>query len=159
MDTRQIICCLRDVGSFLGVFASDMLPKYPTPRSGTLIVNAYPHTQFALASYPYPITFLPFLLFRRLWSTSIHSGHSHSSTETALSGITTRYSYKALRQPSVANIAVSWRCIWILVTRLKNSLGSFLAPVIPINGCPNYLRWSLAHYPKYYRETGNITPV
>jgi hypothetical protein len=45
MYTRQIVCCLRDVGSFLGVFASDMLPKYPIQRSGTLIVNTDPHTE------------------------------------------------------------------------------------------------------------------
>jgi hypothetical protein len=45
MDTRQIICCLRDVCSFLGVFASDMLPTHPIQRSGTLIVNTDPHTE------------------------------------------------------------------------------------------------------------------
>jgi hypothetical protein len=45
MDTRQIICCLRDLGSFLGVFAFVMLPKYPITRSGTLIVNTDPHTE------------------------------------------------------------------------------------------------------------------
>jgi hypothetical protein len=44
MDARQIICCLRDVGSFLGVFPSDMLPTHPIQRSGTLIVNTDPHT-------------------------------------------------------------------------------------------------------------------
>jgi hypothetical protein len=33
------------VVSFLVVFASDMLPKYPITRSGTLIVNADPHTE------------------------------------------------------------------------------------------------------------------
>ena len=45
MDTLQIMCTLRDVESFLGVFASDMLPP---PRSitrpGTIIVNIDPHT-------------------------------------------------------------------------------------------------------------------
>jgi hypothetical protein len=46
MDTRQIICCLRYVGcSFLGVFASDMLPKHPTASSCTFIVNTDPHTE------------------------------------------------------------------------------------------------------------------
>jgi hypothetical protein len=46
MDTRQIICFLRDVRSFLGVLASDMLPKYPIAHSGTHIVNTDPHTEF-----------------------------------------------------------------------------------------------------------------
>jgi hypothetical protein len=46
MDTRQIICCLRDLCSFLGVFASDMLPKYLIGRSETLIVNTDQHTEF-----------------------------------------------------------------------------------------------------------------
>jgi hypothetical protein len=45
MDTRQIICCLRDVSSILGVFASDMLPKYSIARSGSRIVNTDPHTE------------------------------------------------------------------------------------------------------------------
>jgi hypothetical protein len=45
MDTRQIICCLRDVGSFIGVFPSDLLPKYPIALSGTLIVNTEQHTE------------------------------------------------------------------------------------------------------------------
>jgi hypothetical protein len=45
MDTRQIICCLRDVGSFLGVFASYKPPQYPILRYGTLIVITDPHTE------------------------------------------------------------------------------------------------------------------
>jgi hypothetical protein len=45
MDTRQIICCLRDVGSFLGVFPSDLLPKYSIALYGTLIVNTDPQTE------------------------------------------------------------------------------------------------------------------
>jgi hypothetical protein len=45
MNTRQIICCLRDAVTFHGVFASDMLPKYPIAGSGTLIVNTDQHTE------------------------------------------------------------------------------------------------------------------
>ena len=45
MDTRQIICCLRDVRSFLGVYPSDLLPPHSIAQSGTLIVNTDPHTQ------------------------------------------------------------------------------------------------------------------
>ena len=45
MDTRQIMCCLRYVGSFLGVFPSDLLPEHSIARSGTLIVNTDPHTE------------------------------------------------------------------------------------------------------------------
>jgi hypothetical protein len=112
MDTRQIICYLRDVGSFLGVFAYDMLPKYPTERSGTIIVNTDPHTEYeshwiaihiqsrsSRLHYFYSYGLPPYI------------AANHSSTETALCGITTRYSYKALRHLYVANIAVSWRCI------------------------------------------------
>jgi hypothetical protein len=43
MDTRQNICCLRDVGSFLGVFPSDLLPNIV--QSATLIVNTDRHTE------------------------------------------------------------------------------------------------------------------
>ena len=45
MDTRQIMCSLRSVGSFLGVFPSDLLPQLPIAWSGTLIVNTDPHTE------------------------------------------------------------------------------------------------------------------
>ena len=38
------MCCLRSVGSFLGVFPSDILPQLNIARSGTLIVNTDPHT-------------------------------------------------------------------------------------------------------------------
>jgi hypothetical protein len=47
MDTGQIICCLRDVGSFLGIFPSDLLPKYPFARPGTLVLNTDRHTESA----------------------------------------------------------------------------------------------------------------
>jgi hypothetical protein len=42
--TLQILCNLRDVKSFLGVFPSDILPN-SIVRSGTVIVNADPHTE------------------------------------------------------------------------------------------------------------------
>jgi len=44
MDTLQILCTLRNVKSFLGVFPSDILPNSITP-SGTVIINADPHTE------------------------------------------------------------------------------------------------------------------
>ena len=47
--TLQILCTLRDVKSFLGVFHSDPLPNSIT-RSGTVIIDADPHRQrFTLA--------------------------------------------------------------------------------------------------------------
>ena len=39
------MCCLRSVGSFLGVFPSDLLLQQPIARSGTLIVISDPHTE------------------------------------------------------------------------------------------------------------------
>ena len=45
MDTRQIMCCLRYVSSFLGVFPSYLLPQHSIAQSGTLIVNTDPHTE------------------------------------------------------------------------------------------------------------------
>ena len=39
------MCCLRSVGSFLGVFPSDLLPQLPIARSGTLIANIDPHME------------------------------------------------------------------------------------------------------------------
>ena len=45
MDTRQIMFCLRYVGSFLRGFSSDLLPQNPIAESCTLIVNTDPHTE------------------------------------------------------------------------------------------------------------------
>jgi hypothetical protein len=44
MDTVQIICILRNVRSFLGVYPSDLLP-YSIKQAGTVIINTDPHTQ------------------------------------------------------------------------------------------------------------------
>src|SRR5215475_11793863 len=42
MDTMQILCALRHVKSFLGVYPSDLIPHSIT-RSGCLILNTDPH--------------------------------------------------------------------------------------------------------------------
>jgi len=44
MDTVQITCSLKHVPTFLGVYPSDLLPGI-VHRTGTLIINAYPHTK------------------------------------------------------------------------------------------------------------------
>ena len=44
MNKLQILCTLRDVKSFLGVFPSDLLPRTIT-QPGTTIVNCDPHTE------------------------------------------------------------------------------------------------------------------
>jgi len=56
MDTTQILCTLRNVSSFLGVFPSDMLPRSVT-QSGTVIINADPHTE--KCSHWLTVHFLP----------------------------------------------------------------------------------------------------
>lgn len=43
MDTVEIIHTLSDVRSFLGVYASDMLPHHHITKPGTVIVNADSH--------------------------------------------------------------------------------------------------------------------
>jgi hypothetical protein len=137
------------VGSFIGVFASEMLPNYPIARSGTLIVNTDPHTEsgshwlaihiqsrssrlYYFDSYGLPayIPAIQSFINRNCTVWDYNSVQLQGSTTTVC-----------------ANIAVSWRCIWIGVTRLKYSSGS-LAPDPSINGFPN-LRRSLAHYTKY----------
>jgi hypothetical protein len=45
MDTCQILCTLRKVNSFLGVFPSDLLPPYSITQSGSIIINTDPHTE------------------------------------------------------------------------------------------------------------------
>jgi len=44
MDTLQILCTLRNVNSFLDVYASDLLPRSIT-KTCTAIVYADPHTE------------------------------------------------------------------------------------------------------------------
>jgi len=44
MDTVQIQHALQDVNSFLGVYASDLLPR-SIGQTGTIIVNTDPHTE------------------------------------------------------------------------------------------------------------------
>jgi len=44
MDTVQILCTLRNVKSFLGVYPSDLLPHSIT-QSGTIIINADSRTE------------------------------------------------------------------------------------------------------------------
>ena len=46
MDTAQIICALKDVKSFLGVFPSDLLPhSIQQQQTCTVILNTDPHTE------------------------------------------------------------------------------------------------------------------
>jgi len=57
-----MLCTLKDVSSFLGVFPSDMLPRFVT-QSGTVIINADPRTEKASLWLAYifyqnpPVTF------------------------------------------------------------------------------------------------------
>jgi len=45
MDTVQIICSLKNVKSFLGVYPSEMLPHSIHQQTGTVIINTDPHTR------------------------------------------------------------------------------------------------------------------
>src|SRR5215471_20493197 len=44
MDTMQIMCTLRNVKSFVGVFSSDLIP-YSITEPGCLIINTDPHDE------------------------------------------------------------------------------------------------------------------
>jgi hypothetical protein len=56
MDTVQILCTLRIVKTYLGVLPSD-IPQNSITRSGTVIINADPHTE--KGSHWVAIHFLP----------------------------------------------------------------------------------------------------
>ena len=45
MYTVQIICSLKNVKSFLGVYPSELLPHSIHQQTGTVILNTDPHTQ------------------------------------------------------------------------------------------------------------------
>jgi hypothetical protein len=149
------------VVSFLGVFASDMLPEYLIQSPGTLIVNTDPHTE---SGSHWLSIHIQSRASRLYYFDSYGLPPYIPAIQSFINRNCTVWDYNTVQlQGSTAtvcgNIAVSWRCTWIEVTRLKNSLGSFLAPCNPISGCPNYLRRSLAHYPKYCLGTDNVTSL
>jgi len=45
MDTVQIICTLKNIKSFLGVYSSDLLPHSIQQQTGTVIIDTDPHTK------------------------------------------------------------------------------------------------------------------
>jgi hypothetical protein len=45
MDTVQIICTLKNIKTFLGVYPSDLLPHSIKKQTGTVIINTDPHTK------------------------------------------------------------------------------------------------------------------
>jgi hypothetical protein len=149
-------------GFVLGVFASDMLPKYPITRSGTLIVNTEPHTE---SGSHWLAIHLQLLSSRLYYFDSYDLRPYISAIQSLINHNCTVWDYNTLQlQGSTttvcANTAVSLRCTRIGVTRLKHSLGFLLAACYPpIDGCLNYLSRSLAHYPGYFREMENVTLV
>ena len=77
MDTVQIQHALQDVNSFLGVYASDLLPL-SIAQTGTIIVNTDPHRAWlTLASHIFskPSSHLKRLLLRFLLPLSFYSLH------------------------------------------------------------------------------------
>ena len=44
MDTVQIICTLKNIKSFLGVYPSELLPHSIQHQAGTVIINTNPYT-------------------------------------------------------------------------------------------------------------------
>jgi len=64
MDTLQILCTLRNVISFLDVYASDLATRSIT-KTCTVIVNANPHTKgsFTLACRALPTQIFICLVF------------------------------------------------------------------------------------------------
>jgi len=47
MDTVQILCTLKNIKSFLGVYPSDLLPHWIRHQTDTVIINVDPHTKMA----------------------------------------------------------------------------------------------------------------
>jgi hypothetical protein len=161
MDTRQIICCLRDVGSFLGLFPSDLLPQHSIARSGTLIVNTDPHIESGSHWLAIHFESSSFTAYNLIPMAFLHlfPPYKHLSDAIAPSGITTRYSYKDLLQRSAANITVSSPCTWIEVILHNNSSGS-LPPRMPTSWFPKFSRRSLARYARCREEEdGNAAPA
>ena len=103
MDTLQILCCLRYVSSFLGVFPSDLLPQHPIACSGTLIVNTDPHR---VVRTGWPFIFNPDpTLTTSIATACFHLFHPHNHTP-QLHRVGQPYSCKDLLVPSVACTAL-----------------------------------------------------
>ena len=77
MDTVQIICSLKNVKSFLGVYPSDLLPHSIHEQTGTVILNTDSHTQEGtLARDPLSTEILHGILFRFIRATTIRTRDS-----------------------------------------------------------------------------------
>jgi hypothetical protein len=83
IDTVQIPHALQDVNSFLGVYASDLLPR-SIVQTGTLIVNTDPHTEpgihWQTIHFQNPSQIRKRLLLRFLWPLSFRSLHPRLHT-------------------------------------------------------------------------------
>ena len=115
MDTVQIQHALQDVNSFLGVYASDLLPL-SIVQTGTIIVNTDPHTESGLLCQA--------IHFQIPHRTS--NGYFFDSPAAILLLPPTKISYDAILQSgntkernskdlplqSVTNIAASSHCTW-----------------------------------------------
>jgi hypothetical protein len=133
--------------------------EYPIGRSGTYSEYWPAHrNRIALASHPYPISLLPSLLFRLLWYTSLYSCHTiiHQPQLHCL-GL-----QHGTAKSTTTTVCGKYCCLMALYMDWGYSPQTFvglLTPFIPINGCPNYLRRSSVHNPKYCSETDNVTLV
>ena len=122
------MCCLRSVGSFLGVFPSDLLPQQPIARSGTLIVNTDPHTESGshwLAIHLQSKSHSSFY-FDSYGLPPLSHPLNHFYNGTASCRPTTPYSCRDLRVPSVASTAVSSPCTRTGVIHRDSSSAFFL---------------------------------
>jgi hypothetical protein len=130
VDTAQIICTLRNVDSFLGVFPSDLIPTSIT-RSGTLIVNTDSHTEKRshwLALISKPNHTVPSILIPTTSSLMFITSNNYWDAR-ILSGISTARNFRVSPVRSAGTTAVYLPCTWIGDILLIN-LTAYFTPTL-----------------------------
>ena len=157
MDTLQIQHALQGVNSFLGVYASDLLPL-SIVQTGTIIVNTDPHTE-------------PGLHWQAIYFQNPHrtsNGYCFIPTATILLFPPSKISYDAIVQSgniiernsmdlplqSVANIAASSLCTWTGAIP-RNNLWACLLLNTPLETYTSYSARNLAQGCANSAQEGN----
>jgi hypothetical protein len=158
MDTRQIMCCMRDVSSILVSTTLICFQKHSIARSGILIINTNPHSESGSHWLAFIFNHVPsqHTISIRMACLLFLLPYKRSSDAIAPSGITTRYNCKDLLQLSVANIAVSSPCTWIEVI-LRNNSRVFFPTRTPTSWFPKCSSLSLDSYARHREEVGSAS--
>jgi len=161
MDTLQIQHALQDVNSFLGVYASDLLPL-SIVQAGTIIVNTDPHTEPGLnwqaIYFQNPHRTSNGYFFDSYGRYPFIPSSKISYDAIVQSGNTTERNSKDLPLQSVANIAASSLYTWTGAAP-RNNLWACLLLKTPTETYTSYSGRNLALRYANSALEGNAIPA